>query len=160
MTTETELIKQMRILKVVIMRGLPGSGKTTYIKEFSNRYQVNVCSADFYHMIGGQYRFDPAKAGEAHARCLKNYLDLLASRGRIFVDNTNTMAWEIAPYYALALAYGADVEIVRLHCSLETACARNIHNVPVSTLVKMERGLLTECLPPHWTERIILGGCG
>lgn len=152
-------------MQVIIMRGIPGSGKSTYIKDQAVNRPENtrwcVISADsfFIEIFSGVYRFDPKKIGEAHAFCLRSFLSVLKGETRYdhgcFVDNTNTTAVEIAPYYALALAYGADVKIVRMATPFEVAVTRNTHNVPVSTIWKMQQNLLTERLPLHWNEEFI-----
>jgi predicted kinase len=155
-------------MEVIIMRGIPGSGKSTWIKNFiaERKWPENdyvIVSADHYFMVGSCYRYDPKKIGEAHASCLRDFVAELypmrkdAPRG-VIVDNTNTTAVEIAPYYALALAYGAEVKIVRVHCPFEVAHPRNVHGVPQSTVWRMYQNILSERLPPHWNEEIVLHG--
>jgi hypothetical protein len=53
---------------VIVCRGLPGAGKSTYVATLSPG--AVVCSADSY-FVGpdGAYRFDPAKLGQAHEAC-------------------------------------------------------------------------------------------
>lgn len=144
-------------MNVIIMRGLPGSGKSTWIQE-----QVIgriVCSADDYHVgTDGVYRFDPGRAAQAHADCLRKFLLHLRTGSfvHLIVDNTNTTAWEIAPYYQAALAFGHKPKIIRMHCTFEEACFRNVHSVPVETIWRMQQNLLHERLPAHWAEEIIL----
>ena len=56
---------------MAIMRGLPGSGKSTIASRIQEQLpQVQVCSAD-HHFIDeeGEYRFDLSKLGAAHAAC-------------------------------------------------------------------------------------------
>jgi predicted kinase len=78
----------------------------------------------------------------------------------IIVDNTNTTVAEIAPYAALALAYGHDLEIVILNISKENltkVASRNIHGVPQNVVEgqfnRLE--LLKEQLPPWWPVKNI-----
>lgn len=156
-------------MKIFIMRGLPGCGKSFWIAANSaQRYGVTsanvVCSADYGHIIDGVYRYDPLKAGEAHGICLVKYVDcihsLLKTPGlptdyQIFVDNTNTSIFELAPYVQLAIAYKIPYEIVYILCSVETSLKRNTHNVPASTILDMNRRLLTESLPPWWKIKVV-----
>ena len=50
-----------------IVRGLPGSGKSTFAKSIAKPYQV--FEADQYFMKNGKYKFDPTKLKEAHNDC-------------------------------------------------------------------------------------------
>lgn len=144
---------------IMIMRGLPGSGKSTYIRE--NFPGAEVCSADHFFMEDGEYRFDPAKIGEAHGGCLRKYMKVLeahsesASAQTIVVDNTNTQAWEISPYIAIANAFGMEAEIVNFTVSVETAVERNIHGVPEHVIRAMNERLEKESIPPFWKQSFI-----
>lgn len=152
--------------RIYLLRGLPGSGKSTWWKrpgtlaDFGGHpmeeTDIAVCSADTYHMINGEYHYDPKNAGKAHGQCLLQYVRCLQTHpGTIVVDNTNTTLLELAPYVRLAEAYEVPCEIVYLMCSLETAVRRNTHAVPVNTLLKMQANLLTEIVPAHWPQRVI-----
>ena len=70
-------IKKNRI--VFVMRGLPGSGKSTIVKAISDLYQDRnpiICSADnFFISKSGDYSFNPSflqDAHEASQSCMKN----------------------------------------------------------------------------------------
>ncbi len=146
-------------MKVTILRGLPGSGKSTWIASNVSA-NAHVFSADAYHMVldGGRpvYKFDPANARKAHDWCLSQFL-LYLTRGaeHLVVDNTNLSAWEISPYYRLAEVYGCEVEIVYLRCSPSLSLARNIHGVPEATILQMFARLMSDTLPPWWNMRVI-----
>jgi predicted kinase len=144
------------------MRGLPGAGKSTWVKK--NHPDALVCSADsFFIDEDGVYRFDGTRISDAHASCLRKYAGTLASINDdelkspeiIVVDNTGIKAWEISPYYNLAEAYGHDVTIVHICCNTETAHSRNVHGVPLERVQKMNISLSNEDLPRFWSVEIV-----
>ena len=87
-------------MKVYILRGVSGSGKSTEAMRLASNNKDIICSADDYFMKNGEYKFDPSKLGEAHGECLAKFRALVkAGAETIIVDNTNTQWWEIRPYY-------------------------------------------------------------
>lgn len=142
--------------KVTILRGIPGAGKSTYIAK--NLNDNLIMSADLYFMKEGRYVFDRSKLGEAHASCLRAFLVWIqAGVDGIVVDNTNITGLEIAPYAALALAYGYELEIVTLKVDFLTAHSRNVHGVPLASVRRMAERLEIEGkhFPPYWPHRVV-----
>lgn len=136
-----------------IMRGLPGSGKTTFAK--SLKTSPLIVSADDWHMVNGVYQYDPKQAGEAHVQCFKAFLKgVLYGTQNIVVDNTNTTLVELAPYVRVCEAYRCEYSIVYLLCPVEVAIKRNLHAVPVNTILAMNRNLLTEIVPAYWKQEV------
>ena len=95
-------IKKNRI--VFVMRGLPGSGKSTIVQAISKLYQDRspvICSADnFFISKSGDYSFNPLflkDAHEASQTCMKNSVQ--EGEACIIVDNTNVVKWEMKPYF-------------------------------------------------------------
>ena len=147
--------------KVTILRGIPGSGKSTWAKQ--NRKFVPVCSADDFWYGDPEnpheYRFDFRKLGEAHGACLRKFVHLTSLGSDVVVDNTNTTAVEMAPYIAWGLAQGYEVEIIRIDCPTHVAAQRNIHGVPLDSVHRMKLALDHTALPPFWTkEQVITTG--
>ena len=141
--------------RILIMRGIPGAGKTTWVMK--NHPHARVCSADsFFIDENGEYRFDGSLLSQAHASCLREFTDTVRDLDAgdesavVIVDNTAVRAWEISPYYNLASAYGHDVRIVHIHCDIDTAHSRNVHGVPRERIEAMEMSLREEELPPFW----------
>jgi predicted kinase len=142
---------------VHILCGVSGSGKTTYAwKTWPDAF---IYSADDYFTFAGEYRFDPKKLGEAHAECLQRFVDTMdqPELADVVVDNTNTTLVEIAPYVALAQAFGWAVDIRILHCTPDVAFARGRHGVPLHTIDCGARRLshLIDDWPWHWPKPII-----
>lgn len=123
------------------MRGIPGSGKSTFAaRMFPN---ATVCSADHYFMNGGVYQFDPAKLSDAHEYCFNKFCDAL-ERGdeQIVIDNTNIKAWEMSRYIRYIEEFGDyKLRILRMVCDWDVAANRCIHNVPAEKIAKMHRAL-------------------
>lgn len=111
-------------MHVILLRGISGSGKSTWIK--NNKPQATVVSADhLFIQSDGSYEFDQARLGEAHQKCFKAFIEALQKGSElIIVDNTNVTAWEMSPYIIGARAFGATVEILTIECDPEVAIAR------------------------------------
>jgi len=100
----------MNMKKVmIIMRGLPGSGKSTKAKALAQGGEI--FSTDEFFMKEGKYAFDPTKIAEAHAWNQSRVKDAL-SRGvsPVVVDNTNIMLAHVQPYLEMANQNGYEVE--------------------------------------------------
>ena len=122
---------------VVILRGISGSGKSTYTAK--NHPTAFVASADNFFMQDGVYNFNPAKLGAAHARCAAAFeYALKHGDDEVVVDNTNTKLWEFKGYLDIAAKYGYDVKVVRLVVDPKIAAARNTHGVPAAKVQQMQ----------------------
>lgn len=146
---------------VVIMRGLPGAGKSTWVRE--NLPDAVICSADSYFVNDeGEYIFDGTRLPEAHGECLRTFTETVSAihagdPAVVVVDNTGIRAWEISPYYNLARAYGHDVKIVHLQCDHEIAHGRNVHGVSKERVEQMDQSLDSEELPVFWNVEVVPG---
>ena len=100
---------------LTLVRGLPGSGKSTFANFIWNDY--SICEADkFFVDKDGNYKFDATKLPEAHKWCREQVeirmIDNIANPQyypEIVVSNTFTQEWEMAEYYKLAEKYGYTV---------------------------------------------------
>lgn len=141
--------------KVVLMRGVPGSGKSTHRKQCFP--DALVCSADdFFVGEDGVYRFDRRKIGQAHQECQRKFKQALKDRvPLVVVDNTNTMLKEMKPYVQAAKHRGYRVECVRVDTPVEVAAARNTHGVPFEAVKRMAERMAD--VPKEWNETVIKG---
>jgi predicted kinase len=125
-----------------MMRGLPGSGKSTLVRAITNSYPSHVvCSADDYFIKDGQYAFDAAGLSDAHSACQDKAKDACnADVGAVVVDNTNVRRWEMKFY--LDLASHRDYMVVPVQPKTawrfipQELAARNKHGVDVETLAR------------------------
>lgn len=137
--------------QAVILCGIPGSGKSSYVAGLQEMWEdIVVCSADLYFTRSGEYKFDPTLLGEAHGSCLKKYVSALINEQRVVVDNTNTTLLEMAPYVTLGMAYGYQIQVIRFRVDPEVAAARNIHGVPLNVCRAMAERLDSLEIPPYW----------
>jgi hypothetical protein len=115
--------------KIIIIRGLPGSGKTTLAKELAIKYGIHHHEADRYFTdSSGVYRFDPVQIGAAHSCCQRLVSRSLYQKGICIVANTFTTKREIDPYIEMADMY------LIINCNGEW---ESVHAVPKATLEKM-----------------------
>lgn len=122
-------------MTLYIIRGIPGSGKTTRAKEILNSNpEVKHYEADMYFTDeNGNYTFTPSKIKNAHEWCKDNVEQALKSGNSVVVSNTFTQQWEFKPYIKLAEKYNASVvvEVVK-------GAYTNIHGVPTEIIEKMK----------------------
>jgi hypothetical protein len=129
--------------KVVILRGVSGSGKSRYACEaVAGIDPARICSADQYFEHGGRYYFDPMKLPEAHNFCFGRFLEALTDGyPLIVVDNTNSHHWEYENYEKAAKLAGYKAEIVEVQAStvdeIRLCFDRNTHGVPRDIIARM-----------------------
>ena len=90
-----------------IVRGIPGSGKSTFAKTLGGQhYEADM----FFINENGNYNFDVTKIKDAHQWC-QSFVetDMVLEYPKIVVSNTFTQEWEMEPYFKLAKEYGYTV---------------------------------------------------
>ena len=126
--------------QIFIIRGLPGSGKTT-LAEILSKEGVMHAADDFFTTDDGSYNFDASKSPEAHSQCLaRTKASIEAGEKNIVVHNTFTQRWEFQPYLALAEEQGCRITVISTYdggCTDKELAERNVHKVPVEVIQKM-----------------------
>jgi tRNA A37 threonylcarbamoyladenosine biosynthesis protein TsaE len=133
---------------LVIVRGLPGSGKTHLARGIAAYLEKGlICSADSYFTQedeNGQlvYAFDNTKMKDAHAHCQMQYDEALALGSPvIIVDNTNLKLKDYANYLAKAAGYKPLVFQLesRSDRDVDLYCSRCVHSVPLGQIKTMAK---------------------
>ena len=125
--------------KFYIVRGLPGSGKSTIAKLIAEATGALHFEADmiFIDPITQEYKFDPNKLGYAHKWCLDQCDRALAHNHSCVVSNTFTTQKELNPYLELARNHGIIPNII-----LSQSEFGSIHGVPEDKMEAMRNRFL------------------
>jgi 2'-5' RNA ligase/predicted kinase len=138
----------------IIMRGIPGAGKTTYLQEYYP--DAEIVSADDFHTRHGVYQFRADKAWLAHKLCYDNYVALLeAGMPTVAVDNTNITKSEVSRYRQAAIQRGYQPLVITVLETPEKAFHAGIHNVPREKVYEMARKLDRTRIPEDWDHLIV-----
>lgn len=125
----------MKNREVKVMRGIQGSGKSTYAKllreaSYEAGQLPKIVSADDFFVGPEGYKFDIAKLSEAHKFCMRLFLNALQDgHSPVIVDNTNINVEDLSPYVAVGEAFNYDVEIIQVNTPAYVAAPRNVHGV-------------------------------
>jgi len=129
---------------VIIMRGCPGSGKSTLAQALNSGYNGVILSTDdfFTDKQTNEYQFDQKQLDEAHLHNRRRVADALKRNiSPIIVDNTNTQAWEMKPYVAMAKEVSYDILIVEPQTpwryKARELMKRNRHDLPLKRIKEM-----------------------
>ncbi|MCV2355356.1 ATP-binding protein [Paucibacter sp. B2R-40] len=113
--------------ELVLIRGLPGSGKSTMASVLT-LVGYEHYEADMFFMRDGVYHYDATRIRDAHAWCQKLTREALSSGRRVVVSNTFTMLREIEPYRSMT----SNLRIVEALGKWE-----NSHDVPTEMVQRM-----------------------
>lgn len=130
------LLFQSLMPSLILLRGLPGSGKTTLANILSEEKKYPCFSVDDYFKDdNGNYHFKFDENHLAYKDCERRTEQAMqAAHEKIFIHNTFTLAWETEPYFKLASRYNYQLFIVTVE---NYHNGKNTHAVSEEQLLKM-----------------------
>ena len=149
-------------MALTLLRGLPGSGKSSFAEYLSNAGRRNQSSSPGYRSIFGDtapslvaaddFRVDEEgnycwlpgrKANEdAHGQCIARVRELVRMGREVVVHNTFVRLRELNPYRKIAREFGCKLQIITVHDPLvtdEELFQRCKHGVPLEQIADMRR---------------------
>lgn len=118
--------------QLVIIRGAPGSGKSTYgATHFPKHTQV---ATDDFFMHDGQYLYVPAKIQQAHDWCFQRTRELLLNGDNVVVANTFIKTSDVDKYVTAFQEFATNIKVIRM-----TTMFENTHGVPPDKVQVMLR---------------------
>ena len=121
---------------LILLRGLPGSGKSSFAKVISENGKYPVYSVDDYFTSpSGEYQFNFQTNHLAYKSCENNTRKSLEmGLEKVIVDNTFTLEWELEPYFKMGKECGYTVFVMTLE---NWHGGKNVHGISDEQLFKM-----------------------
>ena len=122
--------------ELILLRGLPGSGKTTLAVVLSEYGKYPVFSVDDYFTDeNGRYEFRFQENHLAYKQCEEN-VKVAMQQGleKILVHNTFTQEWEMEPYFKLAAEHGYRAHVATVENRHD---GTNVHEIPEDHVERM-----------------------
>jgi predicted kinase len=122
--------------ELILLRGLPGSGKTTLALVLSEDGKYPVFSVDDYFTDeSGRYEFRFQENHIAYKNCEESVKAAMHFNSeKIILHNTFTLEWEMEPYFKLAAECNYRVHVVTVENRHD---GTNVHDIPNEYVERM-----------------------
>lgn len=138
--------------KLILLRGLPGSGKSTIAAAMDKELDSIHLEADMFFMTDGTYKFDADLLHRAHMWCQNEADKYLKKDYVVIVSNTFTTIKELRPYFDIGFNNGI-LPVVYLAQNQ----FKNVHDVPEESLERMKRRFVFDVSPLVTEYKLKLG---
>ncbi len=125
---------------LILIRGLPGSGKSTFAQRLLQSYldqgvdAVHFEADQFFVNEEGEYVWDGMKIGEAHAWCQSKTFQALENDKTVIVSNTFTVKKELQVYFDMIHQHGQNPTVLVMQSNFGS-----VHGVPDAVLMNMRK---------------------
>ena len=141
------LFEKLSGFNVWIMCGLPGSGKSTYIKEELHK-NIEIINQDSIRVeLGIMDNVEEKKLGnkkqekEVSRICLERIDKAIKERKDFAIDNTNIKAGRVQNFYSKLKKVGANVQIIIIDTPKEICKERRKNDIPEKVIDDMQLGI-------------------
>ena len=131
------LYKMMKTKKIKIIRGVPGTGKHSYVYYLEDKLDRNfvICDWNKYFMKDNKYNFNGKEMDKAEAYSFETFINsVLLNVERIYIIGHFPKKWMYEKYIKVAKMNNYEVDITELDCNniqeLNHYNSRSIHEIP------------------------------
>lgn len=119
---------------LVLVRGCPGSGKSTIAREIADELGFAHYENDMFFMKDGKYCFDEKRVKDAANWCFHNIEKALFDGKNAVVANVFVTRKSVNRYRDLAAQCGAEFVVLRSNADFG-----NVHSVPPQVYASMKK---------------------
>ncbi len=140
-------------MDVILLTGLPGSGKSTWAAAYPCSGAKLILCPDDHLMVDGVYKWSPGAVSESHRKCMRQFVEHVwhGDLDLLILDSTNTRTEFLSPYIGVAQAFNHNVRVVLIKHNSIDSWKRNTHNVPEDRHIGMEQNL--HYMMKYWSRR-------